>query len=134
MIRHPIGTKVEFRLDSPVASSKNRRRLFKRGKRVISLPSTQAVHDAASIAAAAALACGGIVFHDDDALHLDYEHDIDTDAVVVTVTKIGEIPPKGKRGTKRDVHGMAETIADALQGVIYNDDRCIDQLTCGRKR
>jgi hypothetical protein len=134
MIRLPIGTKVSFRLASPVASSKNRRRIFKRGRRVVSLPSAQAVHDAASIREAAAAACGGIVFHDDDTLHLDYGHNIDTDEVLVTVTKIGEMPAKGKRGTKRDVHGMAETIADALQGVLFNDDRCIDQLTCGRVR
>lgn len=134
MIRLPIGTSISFRMDSPVASSKNRRRIFRRGKRIVSLPSRKAVFDAAAIRAAASGASGGIVFHDDDALKLSYVHDIDADCVDVTVTKVGEIPAKGKRGTRRDIHGMAETIADALQGVIYNDDRCIDAMECWRKR
>jgi len=133
-VRLPIGTQVTFELPHPVASSKNSRRIFARGPRVVSLPSKKAVSDASMIATMAKVAARGMRFHPDDALALDYTHDVKTDMVRVTVWKIGEIPTKGKRGTKRDVHGMCETIADALQGVLYDDDRAFDEVTIRRAR
>ena len=134
MTRLPVGAQVTFNLPRPVASSKNRRRLFARGRRVMSLPSEQAVTDSALIASLAKLAARGMKFHDDDALAMDYVHDVQRDTVRVTVWKIGELPVRGKRHTKRDVHGMCETIADALQGVLYDDDRNFDEVTIKRAR
>lgn len=133
-MRHPIGTTVTFDLPRPVASSKNRRRLFARGKRVLSLPSARAMDDAAMIRLVATAAARGIEFDVDDALSLRLEHDIDADTVRVTVTKVGELPATGRRGTKRDVHGMIETVADALQGVLYPDDRQVDEAGAARRR
>ena len=44
-------------------------------------------------------------------------------------------PKNGKKlGTKRDAHGMVETIADALRGVVYPDDRQVDAGSWERKR
>lgn len=134
MPRLAIGTAVEFELPRPVASSKNRRRVFARGRRVISLPSEQAEIDATMIANIAKLASNGIRFDRDDALRLEMRHDLARDVVLVKVEKIGELSARGARGTRRDVHGMIETIADALQEVLYDDDRAVDAVECRRVR
>lgn len=134
MSHHPVGTLVSFWLPRPVASVKNRRRVFTRGKRVVSLPSEQAVADASMIRTACADAAGGVRFDDDDCLMIEYRHYIATDAVEVRVKKVGVMPAKGKRGTKRDVHGMLETLADAMQGVLYDDDRNVDLCLVARIR
>ena len=131
----PIGTSFTFRVPRPVASSKNRRRGFARGRRVVSLPSEQAVADVGMLRTAALAVTGGrMPFDSDDALSLTYAHELDLDEVVVTVQKIGLLPARGPRGTRRDVHGMMETIADALQGLLYPDDRQIDHVSAARVR
>lgn len=131
----PIGTSFTLRIPRPVASSKNRRRLFARGRRVVSLPSAQAVADVGMLrAAAVAVTNGRMPFDSDDALMLTYHHELDLDEVVVTVAKLGLLPARGPKGTKRDVHGMLETIADALQGTLYPDDRQIDVVMAVRER
>lgn len=131
----PIGTSFTLRLPRPVASSKNRRRLFARGRRVVSLPSAQAVDDVGMLRTAAFAVTGGrMPFDGDDALSLTYAHELDVDELVVTVRKIGLLPARGPRGTKRDLHGMMETIADALQGALYPDDRQIDVVMAVRVR
>ncbi len=130
----PVGAFVEFELPRPVASSKNRRRIFARGRRVVSLPSEQAESDSAMVRHAARQAARGVEFGPDDALRIDYEHVIESDVVRVRVTKVGTLPTKGKRGTKRDVHGMLETIADALQGELFPNDNQVDEFAGRRVR
>lgn len=140
----PVGHVIEFEIPRPVASSKNRRRNYARGKfmtkkgkmatRIVSLLSEQAVDDVALIRELAKAASGGMQFGPDDALELRYTHDLETDRMTVTVAKIGVLPRRGKRGTKRDVHGMLETIADALQGVLYANDSAVDRFGGGRVR
>lgn len=125
-MRHPIGTAVEFEIPRPVASSKNRKRIFGRGARKIVLLSREAERDIADVRTLALAAARGIEFHEDDSLSLTYTHDVHADTLRVRIEKVGELPTKGKRGTKRDVHGMVETIADALQGVLYPNDNAID--------
>lgn len=128
-MRHPIGTAVEFVMPRPVASSKNRKRIFGRGKRKIVLLSRDAERDVADVRLLALAAARGVEFHADDALSLTYAHNVHDDTLRIRVEKIGELPPSGgrrKRGTKRDVHGMLETIADALQGTLYENDSAID--------
>lgn len=83
---------------------------------------------------AALTAAQGVSFHPDDLLRIAYWHDVGMDCLGVIVEKIGEMPAKGKRGTKRDVHGMLETIADALQGVLYDDDSAVDAFEGKRVR
>ena len=126
-----IGFSVSFELRRPVASSKNRRRIFRRGRRFVSLPSEDAEIDTRMIRDAALQAADGFAFGPDDALAIDFHHDLTTDRVRVTVTKVGDLPKKGKRGTRRDAHGMLETIADALQGALYPNDSAVD---CGSWR
>lgn len=138
MSTHPIGHSLSFTIPTPPASKKNGRRWLKFGGRMRFVPSDAARRDERDVANIAHLACGGVMpFDADDALHIGYEHDIDSDTVEVTVTKIGTLPSgkKGKkRGTKRDVISIAETLADALQGVLYPNDNAVDAWAIGRRR
>lgn len=132
----PIGTAIEFEIERPVASLKNRRRIFrgKGGRGLVSLPSKQAEVDTAMIVRAAQVAAGGRAFGPDDALRLDFSHHLASGVVRVRVEKIGELAARGARGTGRDCHGMVETIADALQDVLYPDDRQVDAFSGRRVR
>lgn len=134
----PIGYSLSFTIPTPPTSKKNGRRWLKFGGRMRFVPSSKACQDERTVAEIARQACGGVMpFDAGDALHIGYEHDIDSDTVEVTVTKIGTLPSgkKGqKRGTKRDVISIAETLADALQGVLYPNDNAIDVWAIGRKR
>ena len=124
-----IGYSVSFTLATPPASKKNKRIWKRRGRRTFLLPSVKAQRSEFDIATAARTATHGrMPFAPTDTLRIDYAHDIHTDQVRVTVTKVGELPARGKLGTKRDSHGMVETIADALQGVLYTND---SQVDCG---
>lgn len=134
MVRLPVGVSVCFALDRPVASLKNRREWKKVRYSMKLVPSKQCRADMDMIAYRAAEAARGKRFHALDILELKISHDVDDESVVVTVTKIGEYPERGKRGTQRDCHGMIETVADALQGVLYSDDSQIDRGSWGRTR
>lgn len=129
---------VEFQVPRCVASSKNRRRTFfnKRAGRIVSLPSEQAVLDIKLVQQLAREAMAGMEdgFPEDALLSLDLFHFVEDDTLTVRVTQVGRRPAKGKSGTRRDCHGMIETIADALQGVVYVDDRNIDSGTWQRVR
>ena len=132
--RLPVGTAVEFVVPHAIASKKNRRVWIKRGRKKFLVPSADATADATEIAMRARVAANGIEFHELDALSLSYEHVLATDEVRVRIEKVGELPRNGRRGTKRDVHGMLETIADALQGVVYPNDSAVDRFAGGRVR
>lgn len=134
MPRLPIGTAVAFTVPHAIASKKNRRKWIKRGRKKLLVPSDEATSDAIEVAMRARVAANGVHFHELDALQLSYEHVLATDEVRVHVEKVGELPARGVRGTKRDVHGMLETIADALQGVLYPNDSAVDRFAGGRVR
>lgn len=135
---------LEIRLPRPIASIKNRRVLGTkaaiRAGKVRRVPFSrksdaqktdmQMVRNYARIE----LARRGVTpFGPDDAILLDIRHMIEADELVVRAMRCGTLPTK-RRGTKRDVHGMIETIADALQGVWYDDDRQIDHAVQRRIR
>lgn len=112
----------------PPASKKNRRRWVRRGHRRVLLPSKEACaseREIALVAFAALSRQGGVPWGPDAALSIAVYHDIDLDQVHVEVRQVGVLPKK-HRGTRRDCHGMIETIADALQDVLYPDDRQVD--------
>lgn len=148
MSSKPVGHSITFSVTTPPASKKNGKRWLKRGRKTFLVPSVKAVESERDLASAArlAIARGGAAtmpFDEDDAIRLDVIHDIDTDIVHVRASKIGLLPertPSGKPkngkklGTKRDAHGMVETIADALQGVVYPDDRQVDAGSWERMR
>lgn len=130
-------TLIKFTV-APVASKKNGRRWLQRGGRQFLVPSTRAVSDEASIRAMAreAMKRAGLGCLPSDAtIGIEIEHDVEADLVHVRVARIGSLPPgRERKGTKRDVHGMVETIADALSGVVYPDDRQVDRVTVERVR
>jgi hypothetical protein len=112
---------------APPASLKNRRQWHRRAGSWRLSPSEDAIAGMREIRLAALAALHGrAAWGPDDALHLELEHDVDADLVRVTVTRLGTLPTSGRRGTRRDCHGMIETVADALQGVLYDDDRQVD--------
>lgn len=49
--------------------------------------------------------------------------DPDAHKTSVIVHDLGEQPKSGRRYTQRDVHGIVESVMDALQGVVFDDDR-----------
>lgn len=128
---------LTFALDRAPRSSKNRRRIVRAGGRVRSLLSREAAADAVEIALRAqqALAAAGREpWGPDAALSLEVEHDVATDRVRVTVRQVGTLPARGRRGTRQDSFAAIETIADALQGVLFVDDRQVDRGSWRRVR
>lgn len=150
MSAQPVGYTITFTISAPaVVSKKNNYRWLKYGTRMKVTPSAKVIASERVIASAARLAIarnGGrstMPFDGQDTIRIDYQHDIDNDMLHVRVTKIGLLPertPSGrvkggkKLGTKRDCHGMLETIADALQGVAYPNDNQLDAGSWERLR
>lgn len=79
---------------------------------------------------------GPLPFAPDDMVELHVAHLIADDRMVVRAIRVGQLPDgrKQKRGTQRDIHGTVELIADALQGVWYDDDRQVETARAFRYR
>jgi hypothetical protein len=41
----------------------------------------------------------------------------------IEVEDLGPQPAKGRRYTRRDIHNLTDSVMDALQGVLFDDDR-----------
>lgn len=141
----PIGHSYEIVVQDTIASSKNRRRIYGRGKFKKSLPSVECEASIKALRAAARdvlmdregadfMDYVSTPFDSQDQLEITYIHNLDDDSVFVSVEKIGEVPSSGKKGTRNDIHGKIETIADALEGVIYPDDRYVERIQGWRER
>lgn len=73
------------------------------------------------------------LFGEDDDVELELRHLIDRDVVQVTFRRIG--PPlevKGRTGRKRDVINLFDAVGDAMNGLVYGDDKQI-ALCSGRR-
>ena len=126
--------RLTFTIPVP-ASTKNSRRLIRRGRRVTSLPSKRAEVSMKQIRAAAIEALeqwqeyaapGETLFGDDD-IGVVIRHRVPDDTVVVEVWSLGP-RPKGKTGRKRDLQNLQEGILDCLQGLAYKDDNQVAML------
>ena len=75
----------------------------------------------------------GPLFGAHDDCRVDLVHRVSDDAVVVTVSRLGA-PQRvaGKTGRRRDVHNLIDTLCDALQGVLYHDDRQLAHVSAAR--
>lgn len=120
------------------ASTKNSRRLIRRGRAITSLPSKKAVVSMAQIRAAALEAADshdraedGTVFGDQD-IGVSIKHRVAEDNVLVEVWALGA-RPKGKTGRKRDLQNLQEGILDALQSIAYVNDNQIVMLHMTRE-
>ena len=112
-------------LDFIPVSSKNRPQIRKHGSRRSVAKSSEAETHQARIGAACreAMRKLGASWAGDHYVSVDIEIDGDTNTTTVIVTDEGPQPTKGKRHTKRDVHGVTETVMDGLNGHAYDDDR-----------
>jgi hypothetical protein len=115
---------IWFTLAHKPASKKNSRRWIKRGGRRFLVPSAAAVSAEQSIreAARSALDQYSATTFGDDPVRLDYCHDDRLGGMVHVLVSREDGEPANCRA---DLHGMLETIADALQGVCYANDRQI---------
>lgn len=128
MSQHPYGATLYFSVLNPIASKKNGRRMVKRGHRKILVDGKAATVSSNEIRRAAreAIKAGGPVFDADDLLNITYRHNLRTGEVDVSVRKVGDISSVGNAGLERDVHGMLETLADAMQGIVFPNDKQVD--------
>ena len=124
--------RLTFTIPVP-ASTKNSRRLIRRGRRVMSLPSKRAEVSMREIRDAALraleeyeMAPGETLFGDDD-IGVVIRHRVPDDTVIVEVWSLGP-RPKGKTGRKRDLQNLQEGILDCLQGLAYKDDNQVAML------
>ena len=120
------------------ASTKNSRRLIRRGRGITSLPSKKAVVSMAQIRTAALEAAegheraeDGTVFGDQD-IGVVIKHRVPDDTVLVEVWALGP-RPKGKTGRKRDLQNLQEGILDGLQSIAYPNDNQIVMLQMTRE-
>jgi len=126
--------RLTFTIPVP-ASTKNSRRIIRRGNRTYSLPSKRAEESMREIRAAAIkelekwqdyAAPGETLFGDDD-IGVVIRHRVADDTVIVEVWSLGP-RPKGKTGRKRDLQNLQEGILDGLQGLAYKDDNQVVML------
>jgi Holliday junction resolvase RusA-like endonuclease len=70
----------------------------------------------------------------DDEIAMEVEWDVQAGVVTVRVHSLGPRPSgRRKTGRARDVINLPAILADALQGVVYDDDRQIKELTVRRR-
>lgn len=121
-----------IRFPRPVASKKNKRAANGRGGTV---PNKQAVSDERSLRTLAVLAAKdqGWEMAEDDEIRVEVDFIVETEELTIRVWNLGP-RPKGKTGRARDLHGMLETVCDALQPVrksgraVYRDDRQVAEV------
>lgn len=66
----------------------------------------------------------GTLFGDVDDVALELTHNVRTETVTVVVRTLGKPGKVEKRtGRNRDVHNLLDTLADALEGALYANDK-----------
>jgi Holliday junction resolvase RusA-like endonuclease len=133
--------RVEFEIPVP-PSTKNSRRLLKRGRRTIVAKGKAAMRAIPAIQRTVLerlreldvqLPPGSSLFGDDD-IAVYIEHRVETDTVSVVVYSAGDRPKRGRKtGRKRDLQNLQEGILDALQGILFENDNQVTHLTMRRK-
>ena len=125
---------LRFTMHRPIASKKNGRRFGRSRGRIKLLPSDKARTDEQTLrmlALHAASAQGWRLVEDDDVeVRLVYRYA--DEEVDVEVRRIRP-RPDGRSGRARDLHGMFEALADALQGVAYRNDNQVARVEMARK-
>ena len=106
-------------------SAKNQTQIRRRGSRSWIAKSNAAERDQSNIAAGVREMGVKLGQTWAGANYIGVEIDVDEDAVEtrVTIHDLGPQPTKGRRYTKRDVHGVVESVMDGLQGHAFDDDR-----------
>lgn len=132
-------SKISFTVPLIAPSKKNRQRIRKRGRygaRFVA--ADEQVETAEMVIALAALAAV-----EDKHLVRDRslfgDHEV---AATITIDEVGKQmlvevedlgpKPKGRTNRRRDVHNVADAVMDALQGIVFDDDRQSCRTTCQR--
>lgn len=104
-------------------SAKNRRRIVNVRGRIRSFVSREAQSDEHAIRAAVRDAVGREVWAGSNYVSVSITVDEAACATLIVIRDLGPQPKRGKRNTRRDVHGTIETVMDALTDCAYADDR-----------
>lgn len=76
---------------------------------------------------------GTVLFGDTDDVHVSAVHNVDDDTVTVTMRRAGAPRQVGRKtGRRRDVHNLLDTLCDAMQGVVYGDDKQVSMASVER--
>ncbi len=121
---------LRIRFPRPVASKKNRRRPIGNGRTVAS---REASSDERALRTLALLEMHGQGFQrvESDDVEIVMRHFVEEDEIEIQVRALRP-KPKGRSGRRRDLHGMIETVADALQGVAYANDNQVGSVRMER--
>lgn len=125
--------KIEFELPRPPRSKKNNKVPRRSGRR-IGLR-TCIVEQEADIKVEALKACSGntLPLWPEEDISVWVRHDIVTNRVRVTVEPMGRACTfNGRTGRGRDIQNLPESILDALQRIVYRDDRQVAHITICR--
>ena len=119
----PIRMKRRVSITVPIpASKKNRRILNTKGKHPILLPSPDAKQSEKEIRDAWIEAVGRLApVWDSEEIAVSVTYAVKTQKVTIDVEPLAP-RPKGVTGRRRDLHGMIETVCDALEGLAYKND------------
>lgn len=113
-------------------SAKNRSEIRVRGSKRWISKSKQAERDQSQMAAIVrALNLSGIgeTFFGDHYVGVRIVVDEDQQETSVEIVDLGPQPTKGRRYTKRDVHGVVESIMDGIEGHVFDNDRQVRWCT-----
>lgn len=135
LIRLDDGRVVGIRLEIPIPASKKNNKVVRQTKKGIqvgwSSKVTRQERLIAELAAAGVpMRAAGPLLGDVDDVRMLLRHDVAREVVQVEVYRIG--PPKeiaGRTGRRRDVPNLFELTCDALEGVVYGNDRQIAECT-----
>lgn len=75
----------------------------------------------------------GTVFGEINDVALELTHNVRTETVTVVVRDLGKPGKVDKRtGRNRDVHNLLDTLADALEGALYGNDKQVAYASARR--
>lgn len=126
---------LTFKIPFVPSSTKNSRRLFRRGEKAIgSLPSKRAEKQKPVIQGLVRRALAALdepegrrsMFGDDEVV-VRIDHYVDRGYVQVEVESIGP-KPNGRSGRGQDLDNTASAIMDAMNELAYDDDRGVSKL------
>lgn len=120
----PITRTLRITFPLIPASAKNGTKRKEIGRRVLTVKSDKAYADQKSMAAAVLAVTRKLTtWAGNNYVGVEIVVDELAGETHVTVHDLGPQPEKGRRFTKRDVHGVVESVMDALQGTAFDDDR-----------
>lgn len=124
-------TSVSFLIPPPKSKKNNKALIVINGRTRVGTAKCIKDQEAAirmHVARAVPLLEAGPLFGDVHDVGLELVHLIEKDLVQVTVYRLGDaVEVAGRTGRRRDVPNLFESVCDALEGLLYENDR---QIAC----